>query len=50
MKKKQILGTHYSIREDGIIWDDKHNKERKTNNGSVSISFSIRKLMNTYFP
>ena len=50
MEKKQILGTHYSLREDGVVWDDKHNKERKTNNGSVSISFSIRKLMNTYFP
>lgn len=50
MEKKQILGTHYSFREDGVVWDDKHNKELKGHGGSVSISFSIRKLMNTYFP
>ena len=50
MEKKQILGTHYSFREDGIIWDDKHNKEKKIYGDSVSFSFSIRKLMRIYFP
>ena len=50
MNKKQIEGTHYSISEDGVVWDEKHNKELKSRGGSVSISFSVRKLLRTYFP
>ena len=58
MNKKLIEGTHYSVSEDGKVWNEKLKKEVKVHNGSVTVfdlnhqqvNISIRKFLRLYFP